>query len=101
MESSTNSKTGTARRRRYGVSDPQRSMTALKRRLLTYIAECGLLTTVQAGRIMGMNTEAVYKHLRHLYDLEMVERIAVPYASLAPLEANGPNLAFGPGQKNQ
>ncbi|WP_395145444.1 replication-relaxation family protein [Armatimonas sp.] len=89
---------GSDRRRRYEPGVPKRSMTPLKLRILSYIAECGILSTGQVARIAQMKEEAVTKHLRHLFDLRMVDTIAVPYANLAPPEENGPNLAFGPGQ---
>ena len=89
---------GEARRKRYARGAPQHGMTATKQRLLAYVAECGMLTTSQVARIAGIGTEAAYKHLRHLFDLGMLERIAVPYASLAPPGEDGPELAFGPGQ---
>lgn len=86
------------RRRRYERGKPQHGMTAAKVRLLSHIAECGMLTTSQAARIAGIGEESAYKHLRHLFDLGMLERIAVPYANLAPPDVDGPGLAFGPGQ---
>lgn len=87
-----------SRRRRYERGKPQHGMTAAKVRLLSHIAECGMLTTSQAARIAGIGEESAYKHLRHLFDLGMLERIAVPYANLAPPDVDGPGLAFGPGQ---
>lgn len=73
-------------------------MTPLKAHLLSYIAECGMLTISQIALMAAMTEEAASKHLRDLFDLRFVDKIAVPYASLAPPGEDGPNIAFGPGQ---
>lgn len=84
------------RRRRLKPSGrPRTGMTPIKVRILRYVAECGFLTTSQAALIMGMTTEAVYAHLSTLFDLYLLDRFVVPYASVAPPGENGPNIAYG------
>ena len=97
--SNTPAKQVATRRRRYERSgNPKHGMTPKKARLLLYVAECGMLTTKQVARIAGMSVDATYKHLSDLFEMEMLDRIAVPYANVAPPGKDGPNLAFGPGE---
>jgi hypothetical protein len=87
-----------ARRRRFAPGAAKYAMTPGKAELLAFVAECGLLTTGQVARIAGISKKAAYNRLRDLYDLGLLGRIAVPYASLAPPGADGPGLAWGPGE---
>lgn len=78
--------------------NPRAGMTPIKMRLLHYVAECGFLTTRQAALIMGMKRDAVYAHLSALYELDLMDRFIVPYASVAPPGEDGPNIAYGPSE---
>lgn len=86
------------RRKRYEPGTPTHGITANKERLLLCIAECRMLTTDQVARMAGVTKKAAYKHLRDLFDLGLLGRVAVPYADLAPPEKDGPSLVWGPGE---
>lgn len=86
------------RRPRYESASGQAAhpITPLKVKLLTYIAECQMLSTPQLLALSGYTKKSAYKHLRDLLDHGMISVIGVPRASLAPLEAgNDSSLLFG------
>ena len=74
------------RRRRFERQSPRYALTPGKVRLLSLIAQCGMLTTGQCSRIASISRKAAYNQLRDLFDLGLTERVSVPYVVLAPRE---------------
>ena len=75
------------RRRRFERQVPKYALTPGKVRLLSLIAQCGMLTTGQCSRIAGISRKAAYNQLRDLFDSGLTERVSVPYVVLAPRDA--------------
>lgn len=87
-----------APRRRY-VALPEASaahLTPKRLAALQWVAECGLLTTPQVARLLGVRDQAARRLVRPLFDAGLLQIIAVPRAALAgPEAANDPALLYG------
>lgn len=84
------------RRKLFARGEPEHPLTPLKLGLLLWLAECTLLTPIQLAGLSGLTLKSVREHLRHLFDLGLVDRKGIPRAALAGLDApNGPNLLWG------
>lgn len=86
------------RRRRFEPGDAKYGMTPPKATVLWYVAQCGFLTTSQVARIAGITRKSAYNHLRDLFDHGLSDRLAVPYADLAPPDKPDPGVSWAPGE---
>lgn len=72
----------TERRKRFERSQAAHSLTPLKVRALTLVAESRFLSTPQVAGLMGLSDHAARGHLRDLYDMGLTDVVAVPGVSV-------------------
>ena len=82
--------------KRFERAAPEHPLTPVKLALLSHLAECSFLTVPQLAGLAGSTPKALRGHMRHLFDMGLVERVGVPRVALAEIDAHSRHtLLFG------
>ncbi len=85
-----------SRRKRFERSAPEHPLTPVKLALLLHLAECRVLTVTQLAGLAASTPKALRGHMRHLFDMGLVERVGVPRVALEDIEVHSRHtLLFG------
>ena len=85
-----------SRRKRFERSAPEHPLTPVKLALLRHLAECSFLTVPQLADLAGSTPKALRGHMRHLFDMGLVERVGVPRVALEDSDVHSRHtLLFG------